>query len=1034
MVSYGKKIALIVLVTITMLVPGQLASGSDFTAFRGASLDDGYTWDWPCKPSKWDTVIWTGNKTAKDEVHEYLHRLQALGFNCVSKILPNDTTADWYGPDQWNEATLENLCEFIDLVDEHDMKMLFHFSLTAPCWDDDRGTDDLNGNDGQIYYWPNGLIHVPSPAMWQKSDNPTLYNAVIRQAKDNVDRVVGYVAAHRPASRAILCWVVDYNEMPWWPCNADFVRDMAPYFKQVDPYHPVAAELKAQVVYNGQIVMMSNAPGHNDPEITLRDVSSALDIITLANYDLCDGNGNDRFPLVPYATTFLNQVSAQNAGHKPVILQEFGSNMNPKDVRSSYLVQRVNSDTGPAADWQGTFEWCAPSNWDDRVDPNRWSMFTYDTSKTYYLGASYPHAKVIGERFRTHPWASYTFDDRNSATTALDGQSRYDLTLYNGATKGAGKTGKGLVLNGIDQDAEAAYDPSMDRKYLYLEAWINPTEAQLGGIASKNGSWTLYLAGDAKLHIWANTGSGWGGKLDSVGTIPYGTWTRIVMSYDGRYWRVYINGSLNTTVEDVGEIQASGSELRIGATGGGSPLYFEGGIDEVQICPVPGPLVRLKCDESSGSSLSDSSGNTLNATLYGGYDRSVAQPLPDGYAINFNGSTGYATVANTASKATGQTGLDFYMYPRNITSLQYVLSQGRDSYGSGWSVYISGGNLCLSVNTDNLDNGNEVVLSKAIPAANQWYHVRASYSGATAKLSIDGDEVTAAGSGPIVYRYGENLTLGRLASPAGYYYFNGALDQVECYSTAFSSPGTGGVEIGSGGPYATSVNVALTLWANDSSDNVAQMCLSNDGSTWTDWEPYATTKSWTLASGGGARTVYVRYKNSAGAVWGPYSDSILLDATAPVGSMKINGGAAYCTSTAVTLNLSATDDVSGVSLMRFYNNGYPLTTWQSYASSKSWSLPSGSGKKTVTVQFRDVAGNVSAYSASITYGSPITIPQAKDAADGANVVLAGKVVTAVASDGQYVYVEEPNRSAGVRVAGAMSVNVGDIVDIGGYAD
>jgi hypothetical protein len=48
-------------------------------------------------------------------------------------------------------------------------------------------------------------------------------------------------------------------------------------------------------------------------------------------------------------------------------------------------------------------------------------------------------------------------------------------------------------------------------------------------------------------------------------------------------------------------------------------------------------------------------------------------------------------------------------------------------------------------------------------------------------------------------------------------------------------------------------------------------------------------------------------------------------------------------------------------LMRFSNDDTTWSGWKDYATSKSsWPLSPGSGTKTVYVEFRDVAGNVSA--------------------------------------------------------------------------
>jgi Tol biopolymer transport system component len=85
---------------------------------------------------------------------------------------------------------------------------------------------------------------------------------------------------------------------------------------------------------------------------------------------------------------------------------------------------------------------------------------------------------------------------------------------------------------------------------------------------------------------------------------------------------------------------------------------------------------------------------------------------------------------------------------------------------------------------------------------------------------------------------------------------------------------------------------------------------------------------------------------------------IKLDKTPPTGTITINNEAASTSSPAVTLALSA-NDTSGIAQMRFSNNGTDWTSWETYATSKNWTLPSGDGEKTVYVQFKDNAGWVS---------------------------------------------------------------------------
>jgi hypothetical protein len=55
-----------------------------------------------------------------------------------------------------------------------------------------------------------------------------------------------------------------------------------------------------------------------------------------------------------------------------------------------------------------------------------------------------------------------------------------------------------------------------------------------------------------------------------------------------------------------------------------------------------------------------------------------------------------------------------------------------------------------------------------------------------------------------------------------------------------------------------------------------QMRLSNDDATWSAWQPFAPTVSWTLSSGNGTKTVYVELMDSTGYVWPAISATITL--------------------------------------------------------------------------------------------------------------------------------------------------------------
>ena len=120
----------------------------------------------------------------------------------------------------------------------------------------------------------------------------------------------------------------------------------------------------------------------------------------------------------------------------------------------------------------------------------------------------------------------------------------------------------------------------------------------------------------------------------------------------------------------------------------------------------------------------------------------------------------------------------------------------------------------------------------------------------------------------------------------------------------------------------------------------------------------ANTASCTDA--GGSRTVKGKIIDKDGGET-EYTHEVTVNNIAPTGTIEINGGAAYTKSATVSLTLSASDPApgSGVDSMRFSNDGTNWSAWKSYATSKSWTLSGGNGTRTVHVQYRDKAGNIS---------------------------------------------------------------------------
>jgi len=337
-----------------------------------------------------------------------------------------------------------------------------------------------------------------------------------------------------------------------------------------------------------------------------------------------------------------------------------------------------------------------------------------------------------------------------------------------------------------------------------------------------------------------------------------------------------------------------------------------------------------------------------------------------------------------------------------------------------------------------------VPITTASPVAGTYSNsvtvVLSTNQGGTIYYTIDGTTPTTAS--PV---YTGPITLAPTATQAyTVKYFavsqTGTVETVK--STAYAvhvSDLTGSIQINSGAAYTKSTAVTLTLSATDP-QGVASMQFSNDGTTYSTPETYATSKSWTLASGDGLKTVYVKYIDTLGTVYPAYTAQITLDTTVPTttaapppgvyagsvsvaltasepgtihyttdgtqpsstskvytgpipltspitgtmtlkffsvdragnaetpqslvytihqadlsGAVVINGGAGFTNSRNVTLGLSATDP-DGVTQMQVACDGTTYAAVEPFATTRACVLPAGDGLKTVSVKFMDGLG------------------------------------------------------------------------------
>jgi len=235
------------------------------------------------------------------------------------------------------------------------------------------------------------------------------------------------------------------------------------------------------------------------------------------------------------------------------------------------------------------------------------------------------------------------------------------------------------------------------------------------------------------------------------------------------------------------------------------------------------------------------------------------------------------------------------------------------------------------------------------------------------KMYVTNDAGCATGGNWVDYAGTFSWELGQTNALATVYvkYRDSNLNETGCLSDTIThdnqAPSGASVSINSNATYTNTTSVTLTLAATGAS----QMCVTNTAecgcANSSDWETYNTTKAWTLGQTNATATVYVKYRDVALNESACINDTIIHDNQAPTGdSISINSNATYATSTSVTLTLGAT----GASQMCVTNTAgcscANSSDWETYNTTKAWTLGQTNATATVYVKYRDAALNETA--------------------------------------------------------------------------
>ena len=392
-------------------------------------------------------------------------------------------------------------------------------------------------------------------------------------------------------------------------------------------------------------------------------------------------------------------------------------------------------------------------------------------------------------------------------------------------------------------------------------------------------------------------------------------------------------------------------------------------------------LLHMNGTDQSTTFTDDGPGGSHTWTAYGNAKLTTADKKFGSASGTFDGngdyiSTPYSSDFNFGS---GDFTIDlWFKRSGGIGTNQYLGLYS--SYGAGigyFMIQIYTNNKFYLTFWDTSNNSHQLTGTTTITDTNTWHHLAFVKNGSTITEYIDG---TACGTHNIgaltIYN---NTQWGPAWGRMGDYtsdYFNGKLDEVriskgiarwtsnftalddEYYSPNDTTPPTTTVSP-TGGTYSSA---QVTLTCNDGSGfGCDKIYYTTDGTT-------PTTSSSIYSSPidiSVTTTLKFFSKDLASNSETVKTEVYTIDSTPPTGSITINSGAASTGSSNVTLTLTCSD-ANGCSQMKFSNDDVDYSTAETYSATKTWTLSSGNGTKTVYVKFKDSAGNWSgAYSDTI---------------------------------------------------------------------
>lgn len=423
-----------------------------------------------------------------------------------------------------------------------------------------------------------------------------------------------------------------------------------------------------------------------------------------------------------------------------------------RDLNSPLTIGSLNPDYNPGGGY------VSYDGWLDDIQVHRNALSASEVSDLYAEGGGSDEGPVAYFDFEN---GSNLGDDTSVIGSSHDGSVNGSPSLDSSESRMGNSS---IRMYGDQNQYIEVPDHSEldDTEALTIAFWAKPTSTGIDGNArgliskradyNDNVSYSLYLpSSGGELTIYLDDGSGAPSKIPTGYTFQT-DWQHVAMVFDGTEpsssrVRVYVDGSLHGTyLHSAAQIRDLNSPLTIGSLnpdynpGGNGYVSFDGWMDDVRIYRralsasevadlhgVPA-AAYWTFDETSGTTVGDSSANSLDVSMQGTNTWTSGQV--DGALDIGDAANAYGMLTDPVElENTDKLSISFWVRPENLDgNARFVVSKrDAEDVNASYSVFFWTGNR-LFVDLDKNNNGNRHSTDTQFQN-DAWYHVAVVYDG-----------------------------------------------------------------------------------------------------------------------------------------------------------------------------------------------------------------------------------------------------------------------------------------------------------------